>query len=49
MNTSLQSIELNLRFITTDGSNPFRTNAVKERWVREKYATYKNQVYPLLR
>ena len=33
MNTSLQSFESNLRFITTDGSNPFHTITVKERWV----------------
>ena len=49
MNTSLQSFESNLRFITTDGSNPFHTITMKERWVTEKYATYKNQVCPLLR
>ena len=46
MNMSLHYIERNLRFITTDGSNPFRTNAVKEHWVavKQKYATYRNQV-----
>ena len=46
MNMSLHYIERNLRFITTDGSNPFRTNAVKEHWVvvKKKYATYRNQV-----
>lgn len=51
MNISLQYIETNLRFITTDGSNPYRTSSVKEHWVavKDKYASYRSQVGPLLR
>ena len=51
MNASLQYIVSNLRFVTTDGSNPLRTIAVKEHWVtvKEKYASYRKQVCLLLR
>ena len=51
MNISLQYIETNLRFITADGSNPFRVNSVKEHWLglQQKYEAYLTQVRPLLR
>lgn len=51
MNISLQYIEKTLPFITTDGSNPFRTNAVKEHWltVKKKYTGYNSEVCPLCR
>lgn len=46
MKSSLAYLEEVLPQIVVDGSNPFRTDTVKERWtsVLQKYMTYQNQV-----
>jgi len=46
MNTSLANLEEILPRVKVDGTNPFRTLAVKERWVKvyNDYVAYKREV-----
>jgi hypothetical protein len=46
VNASLANLERILPQIRVDGSNPFRTDTVKERWegVHQKYILYQRQV-----
>jgi len=46
MNTSLANLEQILPRIKVDGTNPFRTTVVKERWVKvhDEYVAYKREV-----
>jgi hypothetical protein len=46
MNASLASLEEILPRIKVDGTNPFRTMVVKERWVKvhNEYVAYKREV-----
>lgn len=46
VNTTLANLEMVLPQIKVDGSNPFRTDTVKERWIQvyQNYVSYQRQV-----